>query len=291
MRRRNGWSRSLRVTALAALAPIAALVGAPVAAPVAAQGTASMRAGVAAPLHAELSADTVRRVTAGTALFGPAVRSRVSPRVSSAWTQWSPVASAIAPGTGQFMLGNDRFVAYAAIEAITWFAYFKDQRDQTHQEAAFKDIARRVARAHFSATLPDSSWSYYEAMRDYLESGVYSETDVGPVVPETDTTTYNGFKWLIELRTHGSAAEALSAYERDAIRPEYRWSWRNAQLQYDLYARTTEKRNSAFHNSARDLMILGANHVLSMIDAFATVRLTVTATASGGTALGARVPW
>lgn len=189
------------------------------------------------------------------------------------------------------MLGDDRFVAYAGLEAITWFEYFKDQQDQRHQEAAFKDIARRVARAHFSTTLPDSSWSYYEAMRDFLESGVYSETDAGPVVPETDSTTYNGFKWLIEQRTHANAAEALAAYERDAIRPEYRWSWRNAQLQYDLFARTTEKRNSAFRRSARDLMILGANHILSMIDAFATVRLTAVETATGGTGIGATVRW
>lgn len=203
---------------------------------------------------------------------------------------WAPVASALVPGSGQFLLGNDRFIAYASVELLAWWKYFKDSRDQAIQEAAFKDIARRVARSHFSTTLPDGPWSYYEAMRDFLESGRYSLSDAS-VIPENDTTTFNGQKWLLELRTHPDSASALAQYERDAIKPEFQWSWRNAQLQFDLYSRATNLRNEAYLAGVHDLTIIGLNHLLSMVDAFATVRLRLRNEADGRTSVGASIPW
>src|SRR5205085_1297924 len=108
------------------------------------------------------------------------------PRVRSL----APFASAIVPGSGQLMLGNQRFIAYAAIEAVAWLSYAKDVHEQNTQEAAFKSLARRVARAHFTTgapdLLPDAPWSYYENMRDELESGQYSLALAGEVIPETD---------------------------------------------------------------------------------------------------------
>jgi hypothetical protein len=38
-------------------------------------------------------------------------------------------------------------------------------------------------------------------------------------------------------------------------------------------------------------MIIGANHILSMVDAFSTIRLRAGTNANGDAAIGARVSW
>ena len=201
------------------------------------------------------------------------------------------LSSAILPGSGQLALGNDRFVVYLAAEAIGWWRFSKSSHEQSQQEAAFKTIARTVARSHFSTSPPDGDWTYYERMRDFLESGAYSMTNSGPVVPESDATTFNGHLWLQELATHSTTAAALAQYEADAIKPNFQWSWRNAGLQYDQFTRTTALRNDAAHAAVQDLIFIGANHVLSMVDAFATFRLQVRSAPGGGASLGASATW
>lgn len=203
---------------------------------------------------------------------------------------YAPLASLVLPGGGQYLLGDNRFVAYGAVEVVSWFLYGKDRQDQRRQEALFKDLARQVARAHFSATFPDAPWAYYEQMRDWLESGAYSQSAT-TLVPETDTLTYNGYKWQLALRTNETRAAALDQYEQVAVKPDFQWSWRNAQEQWDVYKRNTDSRNDANRAAIRELSIIAANHILSMVDAFATIRLSVQATADGRTAVGASLRW
>ena len=274
------WSGRLRnavVTGAGAVLVVAAASNA------SGQRVDGMRAGLArvASLVDSARAD---RPTSLTGLANPIAAPNRQPR----W--YAPLASALVPGSGQFLLGNDRFIAYASVEFLAWWKYFKDSHDQAIQEATFKDIARRVARSHFSTALPDGPWSYYEAMRDFLESGRYSLSDAS-VIPETDTTTFNGQKWLLELRTHPDSASALTQYERDAIKPDFQWSWRNAQLQFDLFSRATNLRNEAYLAGVHDLTIIGLNHLLSMVDAFATVRLQIRNETDGRTSVGASIPW
>jgi hypothetical protein len=215
-----------------------------------------------------------------------------APRFSPAAVRYAPIASAIAPGAGQLMLGHDRFVAYAAVEVLAWWKYLKDSHEQIRQEALFKELARGAARSHFSTTLPDGGWTYYEQMRDWLESGPYSLSESGPVVPDTNQLTYNGTRWQLAQATHiNNPAGALAEYEQLAIKPEFRWSWRNAGLQYDIYKRTTENRNDAYHAGVTDLAVIAANHVLSMVDAFVAFRLQVQPAANGRTGLGASLRW
>jgi hypothetical protein len=215
--------------------------------------------------------------------------------VSSRFRSLAPLASAIVPGTGQLLLSDDRFMAYAAVEALSWWNFAKANRDQYNQEANSKTLARRVARAHFTTgspdALPDASWAYYEKMRDHLESGQYSLAVSGDVVPETDVTTFNGYLWQLALSTNSTRAGALAQYKSQAIKPEFEWSWFNAGLQYDLFARTTFKRNDAANTGTRALLIIGANHVLSMVDAFTTLRLRARREADGRTSLGASLQW
>jgi hypothetical protein len=224
---------------------------------------------------------------------------RASPRspwrVSESAGQFAPIASAIIPGSGQFLLGNDRFIAYVAIEALSWWKYGKDVREQRAQEAEFKSLARRQARALFTSDspdlLPDADWAYYEKMRDYLESGAFSLSASGPIVPETDATTYNGSRWKLAQSTYSTREAALAEYMRVAVRPEFSWSWKSAQFQYDIFKRTTDKRNDAYRAGFTDLMVIGANHILSMVDAFTTIRLRAVTNARGETFIGARVAW
>jgi hypothetical protein len=264
-----------RVAALAALAALCA-------AGAGAQGIDAARAGVSRADRR--SADTTLAVS----IIPPGANTRGIADVRV--RRLAPVMSAIVPGSGQFTLGNDRFVVYTAAEVIGWWRFAKSSREQSQQEAAFKTIARTVARSHFSTSPPDGDWTYYESMRDYLESGAYSLSNSG-VVPETDVTTFNGHLWQQLLATNSTTAAALAAYEAQAVKPNFQWSWRNAQLQYDEYIRTTDKRNDAHAAAVQDLIFIGANHVLSMVDAFATFRLQIRPLPGGGASLGASKTW
>jgi hypothetical protein len=234
-----------------------------------------------------------RSITDSSDLFGggevalPDAPFRVSTKIRSV----APLVSAIVPGGGQFILGDNRFLAYAAVEILGWLKYSKDARDQAAQEASFRDLARKVARVGYSTTLPDGNWTYYEAMRDWKSSGPYSEAIDGSVVPAADTTTFNGHQWWLAQRTTPDAASALAQYQRLAYKSDFQWSWENAQLPWDIFKRTTFKRDDAHYSGVQDLIVIGANHFLSMVDAFATLRLSVHIDPAGRTSLGANVRW
>ena len=107
------------------------------------------------------------------------------------------------------------------------------------------------------------------------ESGAYSQSTTGPVVPETDTTTFNGHQW-----DAGAAYESRSAVGAGPVRATGLSSrsiagrGRTRSFQYDIFKRTTFKRDDAHYAGVQDLIVIGANHVLSMVDAFATFRLS-----------------
>lgn len=193
------------------------------------------------------------------------------------------------------MLGQDRFIGYLAVEVIAWLQYAKNVREKAAQEAEYKSLARSVARAGFAQgspdKLPDGNWAYYEQLFDYDESGAFSLTVGGPISPETNPDTYNGSRWQLAQATFSTRDGALAEYMRTAVRPEYEWSWKNAQLQKDLYKRTIFKRNDAYRAGLANLMVVGANHALSMIDAFTTVRLRMSADRPGVTSIGASISW
>jgi len=261
--------------------------------PVQAQSFDDLRAGVAAPR--DRFRDLSFTLDTGADSNGLPSGLRAAPfHVTARARPYAPLASALVPGSGQIILGQDRFVVYTAVEVFSWWAFAKNRHEQSQQETAFKRIAAGVARAHFTSNPRDTAWSYYEAMRDWQASGYYSKSPTGPIQPETDTSTYNGYHWQLALRTHPTREQALAEYEEVAIRPEFQWSWQDAQFQKDVFVRTTDKRNDAHRASVRDLAIIGANHMLSLIDAFTTVRLELLPTAAdGGTGaqLRATVPW
>jgi hypothetical protein len=250
--------------------------------PLTAQSIDGARAGVSASPMAEW--DTVRRGTA----FSPDPKPMPVRRAAS-------LASLVIPGSGQYMLGNDRFVAYLAVEALGWWKYSKDVAERSARERDFKELAVRVARKNFalpnSTSFRDADWSYYEWMRDEIESGQFSLSPSGPTKPDTNLKTYNGKRWALAQSTQPNYEAALAQYEREAIRPEYRWSWSSSELQHDLYVRLTDKRNDAARAAFKDLLVIGANHFFSMVDAFTTLRLQTRTLEDGRTAVGAMFPW
>jgi hypothetical protein len=206
---------------------------------------------------------------------------RDGPRASA----WSIAASALIPGAGQAMLGVERFVPYAAFETYSWTQYAAHSRASVRERSGYRSLAARVARSAFTIVLPVGGWEYYERMEHFLESGVYEVVAGGVLDPEPDTTTYNGSVWLLARRTYWtdvnsapdtSAREwklAASFYKRRAYDQTYRWSWRNAQLEYDEFRRLIRRSNDSKRKSLQDLGAVIADHLLSTVDAYITVRV------------------
>jgi hypothetical protein len=225
------------------------------------------------------------------------------PRVRAAMdrvpVQAAPLASLLVPGLGQARLRQGRAAAYLALEAFLLLQYGKDLGEAHRNEREYRGIARTIARRGFVAAPPDTIWQYYEKLSKYIESGAYSLTTTGAVVPETDTTTYNGAQWDLARRQFGVSTDpgdvgspayvrALDMYQQRAVQQPYRWSWRNAQLEKDIYVQTIARANDAYRRATLEISAVIANHLLSAIDAFAVVRLSQ---APGGiTRVSAQIP-
>lgn len=199
--------------------------------------------------------------------------------------RWAPVVSLFLPGSGQALLRQDRFIAYLALEAWAVLEVANQRTEARRQQNRYRALARDVARALYGPSYPVGTWAYYESMEHYLESGVFDRLPGGEVDPDINPDTYNGAMWLLARTTYWSDANvpplpdspeyrrALNFYLDRAVRPEYRWSWRSAQLEQDLYIRTIRRSNTSFRQARAALGIVLANHVLSAVDAFVTLRV------------------
>jgi hypothetical protein len=208
-----------------------------------------------------------------------------SPMLTRIPRQATPLASLIVPGLGQAVLGRERSIAYLAVETFTALQYIKDVREFRRERRQYRSLARDVARAPFGGARVDGDWDYYEAMLKFRESGEFSES-LSSLVPEDDPSTYNGSRWLLARQTFwrdpatappiGSAEyqQALDFYLLKAVRSDFRWSWRNATLQHDLFRRSIDRSNDSAKRARSAATVLLANHLLSAIDAFAIVRLS-----------------
>jgi len=206
-------------------------------------------------------------------------------RPDSAW--WVPLSSAIVPGSGQVRLGQSRFIAYLAVETWSVVGYLNAEAAARHERTRYLTLARDVARAFVLGNDRVGNWNYYESMEKHVESGVFDRTPgTGAFSPETDTATFNGAVWLrarqlsrwadpnVEPpRTSPEYSAAVAYYAQHAVTDAFRWTWRNAQLEWDAYRQSIRRRNDASREAGHYLGILAANHVLSAVDAFITIRL------------------
>lgn len=217
----------------------------------------------------------------------PADRSTLRSALSrdSAW--WVPLASSLLPGFGQKLLGQDRFVGYLAIEAYALAGYFTGQSAVRRERHRYIALARDVARAFVPGNTAVGDWDYYESMEKHIESGVFDRTPgTGTFTPEPNIETLNGKTWLLARQLsnwadpnvepgHATAAyrDAIAFYQARAVRPEFVWTWRNAQLEWNVYGQSIRRRNDASREARQYLTVVAANHLLSTLDAFVSLRL------------------
>lgn len=213
----------------------------------------------------------------------------------SAW--WVPLTSSVLPGLGQKLLGQDRFVGYLAIEAYALAGYFTGESAVRRERRRYVALARDVARAFVPGNAAVGDWNYYERMEERIESGVFDRTPgTGTFSPETDVGTLNGEIWLLARQLsnwpnpdiepdHASEAyrNALAYYQRHAVGTEFRWSWRNAQLEWDVFRQSIRRKNDASREARNFLAVVAVNHLLSTLDAFVSLRLRGGVGATRGT--------
>jgi hypothetical protein len=203
---------------------------------------------------------------------------------SAAWVR--PLASLLIPGTGQLLGGRPRGAVYLVAEALLITRALSLNAEGQREQDRYRELALVVARAAYAPAVEDTVFEYYEQMGRYVESGPF-DTDPGPdLVPPTDERTYNGQIWLLARTTFfpnpsqpppvdsPEYQRALQFYESRAIGPNFRWSWRNAGLEQDLYRQTIQASDAAFRAATTTLGLLLANHLLSAVDAFVTERLS-----------------
>ena len=83
---------------------------------------------------------------------------------SGSGTGWvRPVASAIVPGSGQLMAGQDRGAIYLVAEVFLWTRYLTRSNEGGRERDNYRNLAFDVARAPFSPARRDTTFKYCTA--------------------------------------------------------------------------------------------------------------------------------
>jgi len=196
-----------------------------------------------------------------------------------------PIASLLVPGSGQLLAGQQRGLVYLATEVWVVARALALAHQGRRQRHLYRDLAFNVARRRFTAARIDGPFAYYEAMEKFVESGAYDGDPGAGFAPEPDSTTFNGSVWLLARRTFfvdpdslpppGSPEYqgALAFYQQRAVTDPYRWSWRDARLEQDVYRAAIRASDEAFRSVTNYLGAMVINHLGSAVDALITVRL------------------
>jgi hypothetical protein len=207
---------------------------------------------------------------------------RVAPGTQAQDPPPSPLflASAIVPGAAQYLMGDDRWVPYAAVEVWAMISYVQQRRLARLLEQRYRDVAWQVARRVSVGERRDTVFEYYEAMAHYPSSGGWLPDGA----PERQEGTFNGELWRLARALYfpggqpaapGSPAyeAALAYYMSRAIPPAYAWAWGGSKLEQQVFADLIGDSDAAFRSAGRYLGLVLANHVTSAVEAFITSRL------------------
>lgn len=196
----------------------------------------------------------------------------------------APLSSLVIPGSGQGLLGQQRSVAYLVVEAFLIIrssqAYHADQNARKR----YRTLAADVARAEFGASRPDGAWEYYEEMGKYEASGAFDKGTAGVFTPESDVSTFNGKQWELAREQfwdidHPPATNApeyqraLNYYKSRAVQGSFMWSWRDNSLYQTAFLEAIDESNNSNQRYVTTIGFVAANHLVSLIDAYVTVRL------------------
>jgi hypothetical protein len=195
------------------------------------------------------------------------------------------LASAVLPGAGQYYAKADRWPPYLAIEAWAWVKYFQRRAHGRELENQYRDLAWAVARRIGTEGRRDSVFTYYEAIGEFRESGLFdADPTTTALDPELDPTTFNGVTWRraralffrgTVVPQPGSAEyeRALAYYRANAIPPGYVWSWRNSDLEHEEFKEAISRSDEAYRSATRMLGVILANHLVSAVDALVLARV------------------
>ena len=205
---------------------------------------------------------------------GPEVLRPTSPAVAV-------VASALVPGAGQLLQRQSRWVPYLALEVWSWLRYRERRHAYRDLTAQYRDLAWSVARRVGVGERRDTVFEYYEALSHYRSSGAPVQAGL---LPEQDTTTFNGYLWYIARSLYCPASQdcapgssefetALGYYQAHGISQHYRWEWGGSSLEQQEFAHLITRSDEAYRDGTRMLGLILANHVASTVDALITSRL------------------
>lgn len=194
------------------------------------------------------------------------------------------LASAVLPGTGQFMQGNDRWVPYLAIELWSWISFFKRRSDAHDLAAGYRDLAWSVARRVSIGERRDTIFEYYEEMTHYASSGTFdSDPEAIGIQPEFDARTFNGDLWALSRGLYWGGQtylpgtspynQALNYYLDHAIPATFTWAWGDSFLEQQSFRELIRRSDDAYRTSTQFLGLLLANHIVSAVDALVIGRL------------------
>lgn len=195
------------------------------------------------------------------------------------------LASALLPGSAQYLMGDDRWMGYAAAELWGWVSFVQQRRSARTLERRYRDLAWNVPRRISVGERRDTVFEYYEAMAHNGASGAFDVDPAAPgIQPERQLGTFNGDLWALARALHGNPFPgsasydlALDYYLARAIPAAYAWAWgaseRGSPLEQQVFADLIEESDAAFRSASRYLGLILANHVASAVDALVTARL------------------
>jgi hypothetical protein len=190
------------------------------------------------------------------------------------------LASALIPGAAQYLMGDDRWVPYIAVEAWALTSHVQQRRLARTLEARYRDVAWQVARRVSVGERRDTTFEYYEAMAKWSSSGGWMPDGT----PERQADTFNGELWRLARALYfpggqpappGSPAyeAAVQFYLSRAIPPAFAWAWGSSELEQQVFSDLITESDAAFRSASRYLGIIVANHVTSAVEALITSRL------------------
>jgi hypothetical protein len=205
------------------------------------------------------------------------------PQVTTPGVAKTTAFSALVPGLGQHTLGQDRKWAYWAVEAIGWVLYVDRHRAGGELRDEYMTFAWDEARIQNGARI-DGNFGYYETLSKWNRSGAFDGDPGAPgVQPETDPTAYNGSIWALAMQiflpggpgvpeSDPQYQRALQYYHDRAYGTDFLWDWTGTGVAQDAYGGLITSSDDRFRQATNVLGAIIANHVVSAVDAYLSVR-------------------
>ncbi len=191
----------------------------------------------------------------------------------------APVASALLPGSGQWMLDQRRSVAYFAIEAAAVALHFERRGRGRSLRRAYRDLAWESARAGTAGPRRDGDFDYYERLSHFRSSGrLDTDPALAGIQPEENGATYNGRIWELARGlflggnpqpgpTDPGWDAAIAYYLERGYGDAFHWDWTGRDTALDQYRGTLRRSDDAFRRATMVLGVVMANHLVSAVDA------------------------